>query len=278
MPKHLVVNSTISTTYALTLAYKGTNFSGFAKQTDSTIATVQAALESALNIVLRAQRAGYFIETVCAGRTDAGVHALGQTISFDFPGNPFSPHQCGRIVRALNALTPDDISVASMQPMSPGFSARFDAVQREYRYRIYNNSQPSIFNRDFSWQVIPPMNLDLMCAGAQHFLGEHDFTSFCAARSASPEKNMQRTIHAIEISNSAELAEPIITVRVIGTAFLHSMVRIIVGTLVEVATLKREAESIPTVLTARDRRAAGITAPAHGLTFHQVIYPDSSFL
>ena len=261
--------------YALSLSYNGAGFSGFAKQKEPQVKTVQGELETALNTIMRPQKYGLRgIETVCAGRTDAGVHALEQIVSFTFPGPALDAMRRGAIARSVNATTPSSMNVTSLRLAKPSFSARFDAVTREYRYRIFNSPEPPTFTRDYSWHVIRPMNIDLMRSAAKHFMGEHDFTSFCAAASADPEKNMHRTIHSIEITQGIELGESIITVQIVGSAFLHSMVRIIVGTLQEVAINKRSSTSIAETIDAKDRRVAGVTAPAHGLTLHQVNYPQ----
>ena len=259
--------------YALTLAYNGLKFSGFARQKDPAIATVQETLEQAMTTVLRLDSP---LQTVCAGRTDAGVHALKQVVSFELPEPIFNPEQCAQIIRSLNALTPPDITVKDLHPAKQGFSARFDALSREYRYYIFNKPYPPTFARDFAWHL--PQNLDTIALknAAQYLLGEHDFRSFCTSVSAPPEKTTMRKILSLDIIEQNVMGEELIVIRIVGNAFLHSMVRIIVGTLVEVAAAKRSADEIPDILAAKDRARAGQTAPAHGLTLHRVEYPKAT--
>jgi len=255
--------------YALTLAYNGLKFSGFARQKDPAIATVQETLEQAMATVLRLDSP---LQTVCAGRTDAGVHALNQVVSFELPEPAFNQEQCAQIMRSLNALTPPDITVKDLHPAKQGFSARFDALSREYRYYIFNKPYPPTFAKDFAWHL--PQNLDTIALknATQYLLGEHDFRSFCTTASAPPEKNTMRKILSLDIIEESVMGEELIVIRIVGNAFLHSMVRIIVGTLVEIAAAKRSADEIPDILAAKDRARAGQTAPAHGLTLHHVEY------
>ena len=259
----------MSQTYALTLAYNGLKFSGFARQKDPAISTVQEALEQALATVLRLDVPP---QTVCAGRTDAGVHALNQVVSFELSTPTFTAEQCAQIMRSLNALTPPDITVKELRPVQSGFSARFDALSREYRYYIFNKPYPPTFMRDFAWHFPQDINTNSLKIATNYLLGEHDFRSFCTSASAPPEKNTVRTITILELIEQDIMGEELLTIRIVGNAFLHSMVRIIVGTLVEIAAGKREAEEIPHILASATREAAGQTAPAHGLTLYQVKY------
>ena len=265
--------SVLPQSYALTLAYNGLRFSGFARQKDPAIVTVQETLEQALATVLRLDSP---LQTVCAGRTDAGVHALNQVVSFELPEPIFDLEQCTQIIRSLNALTPPDISVKDLHPAKQGFSARFDALSREYRYYIFNKPYPPTFARDFAWHL--PQNFDTTAlkSATQYLLGEHDFRSFCTSASAPPEKNTMRKISNLDVIEQSFMGEELLVVRIVGNAFLHSMVRIIVGTLVEIATAKRVANEIPDILAAKDRTSAGQTAPAHGLTLHRVEYSKTA--
>jgi len=276
--------------YALTLAYKGSEFSGFARQKDARIVTVQGVLEQALATALRLKQPP---TTVCAGRTDAGVHALEQVVSFEFPAGLLEEFEEGqvskidqagqaghytRLVRSLNALTPESISVTALKPARPGFSARFDALSREYRYYISNQTTAPIFAKDFSWHLPQKLDRDLMKRATIHLRGEHDFRSFCTAASAPPEKNTVRTVSCIEVFEQHFFGEELLVIQVIGNAFLHSMVRIMVGTIQEVAAGKRDSEELITILAAGRREAAGMTAPAQGLTLYKVEYPPGSIL
>ncbi|MCL2680254.1 MAG: tRNA pseudouridine(38-40) synthase TruA [Coriobacteriia bacterium] len=259
--------------YMLTLAYKGAGFSGFARQNDPAVRTIQEELEQALAVALRLDTPP---QTVCAGRTDAGVHAAAQVVSFDLP-LLLDTRQCNQLLRSLNALTCAEISIAGLRRAAPGFSARFDALSRSYCYRIFNQVQPPIFTADFAWHVARPLDVQQMRLAADQLLGEHDFASFCsalAAKQAADEgKSTRRTLTQIDIATQQCLGEEVLAITVTGNAFLHSMVRIIVGTLQEVGAGKRAASEIPAILAARDRSAAGLTAAACGLTLQRVEYP-----
>jgi tRNA pseudouridine38-40 synthase len=252
-----------SASLALVVAYSGEHFAGFARQPGQR--TVQGELEGALATVLRRD-----VATVGAGRTDAGVHALGQVVSFEAMGDePELPV----LARSLNALTGEGIVVREVRRARAGFSARFDAEWREYRYRIVAGSPPPLFLAPLAWHVRSPLDVGAMRAGAAHLLGEHDFRSFCVTESAEG-KRTHRRVDVIDLFAEEQLGEECLVVRVVGNAFLHSMVRTIVGTLVEVGVGRREPQWVAEALDACDRSAAGPTAPAHGLTFWRVGYPD----
>jgi tRNA pseudouridine38-40 synthase len=251
---------------ALTVAYRGSAFKGFARQPSQ--ATVQAALEEALATLFKRS-----VETVGAGRTDTGVHALGQVVSFAATPEELAERPLERLSASLNALTPEDlvVRVATLKP--PGFSARFSALEREYRYRIYTKKTPPLFIGPYVWwlPLDTPLDIQAMKLAATRLLGEHDFASFCVAASAR-DKNTVRTLKTVLLFGTDHLGESCHVVQVIGNAFLHSMIRVIVGSLVEVGLRRREPEWITEVLEARDRRTAGQTAPAQGLTFWRVRY------
>jgi tRNA pseudouridine38-40 synthase len=248
---------------ALTVAYDGAPFSGFARQPG--LVTVQSSLESALATVLRSD-----VDTAVAGRTDAGVHALGQVVSFAAAGD--EPDDTA-LLRSLNALVADGIVVRDVRHARPGFSARFDAIGREYRYRIATGPVPPLFIKPVAWWVKNEVDVAAMNSGAEHLLGERDFRSFCVAESAQGKRTVRR-VDRVEIGEEEHLGERCLAVTVVGNAFLHSMVRTIVGTLVEVGTGRREPDWVMQALGACDRAAAGPTAPAHGLTLWSVTYPD----
>lgn len=250
-------------TLALTVAYDGAPFAGFARQPEQP--TVQGSLENALNVALRRD-----VETVGAGRTDAGVHALGQVVSFEANGDEPDPHT---LTRSLNALVPEGIVVREVRRARAGFSARFDAISREYRYRLVTGAVPPLFLRDVSWWVKRDLDLTAMSTAAVHLLGEHDFRSFCVADSAEGKRTV-RKLDMLEVIEESHLGERCLTVHVVGNAFLHSMVRTIVGTLVEVGVGRRDDSWVAEVLEARDRGVAGPTAPANGLTLWRVRYAD----
>ena len=248
---------------ALTVAYDGADFAGFARQPAQR--TVQGELEQALSIALRRP-----VETVGAGRTDAGVHAVGQVVSFPWDGGEVDTRA---VLRSLNALVGDGIVVREIRVAREGFSARFDAVRREYRYRIVTGPVPPLFLKSVAWGMLRPLDLDAMREGAAHLLGEHDFRSFCVTESAQGKRTSRRVDH-VEIFEEEHLGERCIVVQVVSNAFLHSMVRVIVGTLVEVGAGRREPDWVAKAMAACDRSAAGPTAPAHGLTLWRVDYPD----
>ena len=251
-------------TLALTLSYNGAPFSGFARQPGQL--TVQGDLEDALHLLFKRD-----VEPTCAGRTDAGVHALGQVVSFDVDDVDLGGRSLPSLRRSLNALTHDAISVREVEPKKLGFSARFDAQAREYHYHLCVDSTSPIFMKDFSWFVPGGLDVSAMEVASQYLLGEHDFKSFCLAASAEG-KPTNRNIREISFHPETVLGENILAIKVVGNAFLHSMVRTIVGTLVMVGRGQRPASWVAEVLEARERQAAGENAPAQGLVFWRVIY------
>lgn len=251
-------------TLSCTVAYDGAPFAGFAKQPGQL--TVQGELEDALALLFRRP-----VDVVCAGRTDAGVHARGQVVSFDIDECELRDRTLHTLRRSLNALTGEGIVVRAVEERPRGFSARFDAVWREYKYFLATGDTPPVFTDRTSWHVGPNLDIAAMERGAAHLIGEHDFKSFCMAASAVGKPTC-RNVSEISISAEEIMGEPhrVITVR--GNAFLHSMVRTIVGTLVMVGRGQRDAGWVSEVLAARDRQAAGENAPARGLVFWSVEY------
>jgi len=243
--------------YRAVVEYDGTAFCGLQFQPE--VRTVAGELERALSLLF-----GEPVKISSAGRTDAGVHASGQVVSFRteraFPD--------GRLGLALNGTLPRDVSVRRVDEVAEGFSARFDAVERTYEYRILNRTLPSARERRFSHHVHRPFDLDLARRAAADLLGEHDFVAFCGLLPA--HGGTIRTVHAVGIDRVRDL----ITVRIAGRGFLHRMVRISVGTLIEIATGRRPPDDIPAILASKDRRRAGYTAPASGLCLVGVRYPD----
>lgn len=258
------VRETPERTLSLTVSYNGAPFSGFARQPGQL--TVQGELEQALSLVFRRH-----MEVVCSGRTDAGVHALGQVVSFDVANDELEGRNLYSLRRSLNALTHEDITVREVEERQPGFSARFDAQWREYHYHVCLAEVPPLFMRDFSWYVHGQLDIDAMREAAAYLVGEHDFKSFCMAASAVG-KSTCRNVHEISLSREMIMGEDILTIKVVGNAFLHSMVRTIVGTLVMVGRGQRKPEWVREVLEARNRTVAGENAPAAGLVFWRVQY------
>ncbi|MCL1847106.1 MAG: tRNA pseudouridine(38-40) synthase TruA [Coriobacteriia bacterium] len=258
-------DTTTDITLALTLAYNGADFHGFARQQG--LNTVQGDLEKALGTLFRHE-----VETVGAGRTDAGVHAHGQVVSFRLPPEDYQATTLEKLRSSLNALTSDSMVINAVEEKPDGFSARFSAVEREYRYRYVFSAVEPLFLRPYVWWVSQPMiDVQAMKQAAAYLVGEHDFTSFCTAAS-SVDKNTIRTILSVTLFGADHLGEGCLVLQIRGNAFLHSMIRIIAGSLLEVGMRKREPEWIAEVLEARDRKAAGQTAPAQGLTLWRVRY------
>lgn len=253
-------------TYSMSLAYDGTGFAGFARQPG--LRTVQGEVEDALATALRES-----VETTGAGRTDAGVHALGQVMSFSAPAG-LDAHA---LLRSLNALTGPDIAVHEVRRARPGFSARFDATAREYRYRVVPGPVPPVFLARHAWWVKTALDLSEMREAASCLVGEHDFRSFCVTESAR-DRSTVRALELVSIEPDMQMGEHCLVVRVVGNAFLHSMVRVIVGSLVEVGSGRREPAWLGEALAACDRSAAGPTAPACGLTLWHVSYAEECWL
>ena len=258
-------------TLAMKVAYRGAAFSGFARQPDQL--TVQGELERALEMLLRRP-----VETTCAGRTDTGVHARGQVVSFDIAADELAELDArdaqrarfASIRRSFNAITHEDISVREIWQAEDGFSARFDATAREYRYALAVGDVAPVFMRDFSWHV-GPLDVDAMQRASRCLIGEQDFKSFCRAASAV-DKPTCRNVMEVTFSHEERFGEQLLIVRIVGSSFLHSMVRTIVGTLVEVGRGRKPESWVGQALAARDRTAAGETAPAAGLVFWEVRY------
>ncbi len=255
-------------TVAMKLSYLGGPFRGFARQPG--LLTVQGEIEKALSILFRRE-----VETVCAGRTDAGVHARGQVVSFELFENELAVRSLHSVMRSVNALVDDGIEARAITIAPDGFSARFDAMWREYRYRLNRGPCVPLFTRDLTWQIdgAEKLNLDAMRAAAELLVGEHDFKSFCVTASAIG-RSTKREVFSIDIYEEDQLGEPATVVKVVGNAFLHSMVRTIVGTLSEVGCGRRDPAWVGEVIEARERSAAGATAPAKGLVLWHVEYGD----
>ena len=250
-------------TIVLRLGYSGEAYSGFAEQTQPEVRTVAGELRKALETFLRRE-----VDLTCAGRTDAGVHALSQYVSFPAIDGELSIAQT-RWLRAMDALLPRDIAVQEVFQAHSDFSARFDALARTYTYRIADRPNRPVLTRDHVWWQRMPLDEEAMGIAAQHLVGEHDFKSFCKMASAVGKPTC-RNVMSVGFERTEELGEEVLAFTITGNAFLHSMVRTIVGTLVEVG---REPSWVSEVLAACDRRAAGPTAPACGLTFVDVAYP-----
>ena len=239
----------------LTVEYDGTNYCGWQVQPNGE--SIQAVLERAVSTFL-----GAATRITGSGRTDAGVHALGQVANF-FTEKEFAPH---RLRRGLNALTPLDITIKEVEIVADSFDARRDARSRVYEYHILNRPTPSPFYLNRAWHVHAPLDVGAMREAIACLIGEHDFSSFRAA--GCDAAHPVRKIYA----NSLEARGELLIYAVEATAFLRHMVRNIVGTLVEVGQGLRTPQALKELLEARDRTKTGITAPAHGLYLVEVKY------
>ena len=242
--------------YALGVEYDGTEFSGWQRLTRG--ASVQGALESALSFV-----AAHPIEVICAGRTDAGVHASAQVVHFDSESvrTPYA-WQMGS-----NSRLPDSVAILWVQPTVDEFHARFSARARRYRYRLLNRKvRPGLHARYQAWEA-RPLDADAMHAAAQALIGQHDFSAFRTSQCQAP--NPVRDMQQIVVRREGD--ELLIEVQ--ANAFLHHMVRNIVGSLIVVGRGEQPAAWIADLLRGRDRSVAGPTAPAAGLTFLGPRYP-----
>jgi tRNA pseudouridine38-40 synthase len=240
----------------LIVEYDGTRYVGWQVQPNGP--SIQAEVERALGTMRKAQ-----LRVTAAGRTDAGVHARGQVVSF--PED--RPLPLVAYVKGMNALLPDDVAVRSATLEPEGFDARRSARGKRYRYVVENRDTRAPLTRRYAWQVFGPLHVQAMRAAAAHLLGRHDFAAFQA--SDCEAHHAVRDVGRLEV-----LGEPggVVEVVVEATAFVKHMVRNIVGTLVEVGQGKRDAASIPALLAGRDRRAAGRTAPPQGLCLEEVFY------
>lgn len=251
-------------TLALTVSYNGSPFCGFARQPG--MQTVQGSLEEALALLFRRE-----VPTTCAGRTDTGVHALGQVVSFDVSESELRGRTLESLQRSLNALTHEAVGVRSIVRAADGFSARFDAKAREYRYFICTDACAPLVMADFCWHLPGNLDLQAMRDGAAHLVGEHDFKSFCLAASAVGKPTCREVI-SLTLEPCQVMGQQLLCIPVVGSSFLHSMVRTIVGTLVAVGRGRRDSSWVAEVLDACDRSAAGENAPASGLVFWRVTY------
>lgn len=239
----------------VTIEYDGTGYCGWQIQPNGlSIQQVVAEAWSAAS--------GETIKLVGSGRTDAGVHAYGQTANFQTTATI----PVDRIPYALNARLPGSIRILDAKERSMDFHSRFSAKGKVYEYRILNNTFGSSLRRNRVWHVRSSLNANRMAAAAQHFVGTHDFTSFSSIKSQSKDK--VRTIYGINLNQEAD--EYIFTIE--GNGFLYNMVRIMIGTLVDVGMGKREPDEISRLLQSKDRDEAGKTAPPQGLYLKKVIY------
>ena len=239
----------------LDICYDGTRYRGWQRLGDSDN-TIQGKLEAALSRIL-----GETVEVSGSGRTDAGAHARGQVVSFRCE----STMPCDEILSQLRRYLPEDIGIYSCREVHERFHARLNAKTKTYCYRIWNSDAPCVFERRFVYCLPDGLDVAKMEAAARYFLGEHDFSAFCANKKM--KKSTVRRIDALRIDRVGEE----LRVTVTGNGFLYNMVRILVGTLIEVGRGEREADTIPALFGAK-REEAGYLVPASGLCLMEVTY------
>ena len=242
--------------YRAVLQYEGTRYQGWQKQI-TTDNTIQGKLEALLS-----KMAGDVVEVNSSGRTDAGVHAYGQVISFSCDTDK-SPDE---IMEYMNQYLPEDIGVLSVVVAGERFHARLNATGKIYRYRVLNSNIPKVFDRKFVFQVPETLDLEPIKKGISYLEGKHDFKAFTAKKNT--KKSTVRTIHEIKM----EEIEGELVFTFYGDGFLYHMVRILMGTLIEIGQHRRTPESILEAFESGDRVEAGFLAPAQGLALMQVFY------
>ena len=242
--------------YKLTIQYDGTRYRGWQVQGNTDL-TIQGKLEGVLS-----RLTGQLVEVHGSGRTDAGVHALGQVANVKLP-HPVEPSE---LLGELNRYLPADIGVIAAEPAPERFHARLNARSKTYRYRIWNSAIPNVLERSYLYVLPEPLDVAAMERAAADLVGTHNFRSFCGLKRF--KKSTVRTITDIAITQDG--AE--VRLEFTGNGFLMRMVRILAGTLVEVGLGQREADSMPAVLAAQDRAAAGPALPAQGLALVRVEY------
>jgi len=240
----------------LLLQYEGTRYQGWQKQTSSGN-TIQGKLE-----MLLGRMCGEEIELMASGRTDAGVHALGQVANF----HTTSTMSLEEMQKYINTYLPEDIAVVGISEAAPRFHSRLNAIGKQYCYQVINSEVPDVFRRRYALEVPEFLDEDAMRRAAEYLCGEHDFKSFTSAKKG--KKSTVRRIDRISIERQGD----VLTFTFEGNGFLHHMVRILMGTLLEVGTGTRTPESIGEIIDKKSREAAGYLVPAKGLTLMKVFY------
>jgi len=244
--------------YKMTIAYDGTHYGGWQVQPNAP--SIQALIEHALGVILRLP-----IPIIGSGRTDAGVHALGQIAHF-VTDNPID---ISKTIASLNGMLSDEIRILEIIEVPLNFHARYSALSKTYHYRLHLKKIPDPFNKHYAYHVPHPVDVDLLKEAASQFIGVHDFTSFAnEASRGTAAKDAMRTLHRLDI-----VEEPGgVRLEFEGDGFLYKMVRNIVGTLLDICAGKIDKEQIPKIFSKKDRRLAGRTAPPHGLYLVAVKY------
>ena len=249
--------------YKITVQYDGTSYKGWQlqKNTDNTI---QGKLQNILSRLVEKD-----VTVIGSGRTDAGVHAVGQVANFHIDDITMSDEE---LLLYINSHLPKDIAVIALEKVDDDFHSRYNAVSKTYRYRIHTSPIADVFNKKYVYTYTDmPLDIDKMKKAADFLTGTHDFRSFCGNRHM--KKSTVRTITDItikEIVNEGYTSE--ITIDYTGDGFLQNMIRIITGTLIEIGTSRRSPSDITNIINACDREAAGYTAPPQGLCLMNVKY------
>jgi tRNA pseudouridine38-40 synthase len=234
--------------YKLTLNYDGSRYKGWQRQ-GNTDNTIQAKMETLLSRLLEQE-----VEIAASGRTDAGVHARMQVCSFRAETN--MPTDV--MLTKLREHTPEDIGILSIEQATPRFHARLNCIRKSYVYQIWNSDEPNVFQRKYMYAYPEKLDIEAMQQAAEQLIGEHDFSAFCTKRM---KKSAVRRLEKISIHKEGNIIKIMLT----GNGFLYNMVRIIVGTLLEVGTGRRSVDSVGEALHSMDRQNAGFTAPPQGL-------------
>ncbi len=242
----------------MVVAYDGTPFHGFA--TNDGVRTVQGDLEAALSTILR-----HPVKVSCAGRTDRGVHARGQLISFDADSEKVDP---ARLERSLNQMLAPSVAVHDTALAGPDFDARLSCTGRSYRFRVLNTAVPDPLLTNLSWHVSDPLDLAAMRVASDRILGSHDFTTFSKRNKSRPDELFVRVVSRAEWRRQGDTLVFVIT----ASSFTHQMVRSLVAMFVDIGRGRRRAVEMGEVLEAKDRAAAPSPAPPQGLVLWQAHY------
>jgi tRNA pseudouridine38-40 synthase len=248
----------------MTVAYDGSEFHGFAPNPG--VRTVGGTLQDALARVLRTP-----VTLTCAGRTDTGVHAWGQVVSFDAPAERFDPLT---LRRSLNRLCAPAVVVREVAPAPPPFDARRSARGRTYRYTVVNRPVPDPFLARVAWHVDEPLDIDLLRLGCDPLVGEHDFSAFCR-RPRHRDGREVSLVRRVRRAGWSDLGEGVLRFEIEANAFCHQMIRSLVGTLVDVGAARRHAGEVLGIIAARDRSRASRLAPPEGLCLWSVDYGEA---
>lgn len=244
--------------YKILIQYDGSRYKGWQVQ-NSTDQTIQGKIQTVLE-----QLAGHPVEVIGSGRTDAGVHAIGQVANFYIEDS----FKKGEILEYLNRYLPMDIAILSIEDVPERFHSRFLAIKKTYVYRIHTSPIPDVFERKYKYTYTEKLDVARMKEAAEHLIGTHDFMAFCGNKKM--KKSTVRTVMAIEITEK----ENELVIAYTGDGFLQQMIRIMTGTLIEVGTGRKEPKDLIKILESKDRSEAGYTVPAEGLALYEVTYAE----